>query len=215
MRVTEIAGGERELSGEGRLWHWTGLYPDWKPEDGGPDGWPQEVGCVYYEAPDAVVLIDPLVPPEDADRFWAALDGDVERVGRPVVVLLTVDWHSRSAAEILERYGGTRDRPAAVEEISVIGTGGETERLFWLAEHGALVTGDVILGADDGGVRICPDSWLPEELRGEAIRRELMPLLELPVERVLPAHGEPVLEGAREALARALGHEQSSSATAE
>ena len=44
--------------------------PTWKstaaaptPAKGGPGGWEQSVGCVYYEAPDHVVLIDPLAPP--------------------------------------------------------------------------------------------------------------------------------------------------------
>jgi glyoxylase-like metal-dependent hydrolase (beta-lactamase superfamily II) len=200
MRVTEIAPG---------LWRWTGLHPDWTPQD----AWAQEVGCGYYEAPGAVVLIDPLVPPEDKEPFWAALDRDIARVGLPVSVLLTVDWHARSSDEILARYGGVREAPAGVEQIDIRGVGGESERLFWLPAHRALVIGDVIHGAD-GGVRLCPDSWLPDDLRGEPIRHALRPLLELPIERVLPAHGEPVLAGGREALARALGHAQSSAATA-
>ena len=82
MRVREVATG---------LWWWTALHPAWTPADGGPDGWEQEVGCVYYEAPGAVVLIDPLVPMEDRDRFYRALDRDVERAGLPVRVLVTVD----------------------------------------------------------------------------------------------------------------------------
>ncbi len=181
------------------LWRWTGLHPDWQAGD----DWSQEVGCVYYEAPEAVVLIDPLVPPEDDERFWTALDRDVERVGLPVAVLLTVDWHARSSDEILERYSGTRVIPVGVEEIRIRGVGGESERLFWLPEPRTLVTGDVIHGVE-GGVRLCPDSWLPDDLRGEPIHRELRPLLDLPVERILPAHGEPVLANGREALARAL-----------
>ncbi len=71
MRVREIEAG---------LWYWTGRHPVWTPADGGPDGWEQEVGCVYYEGPDAVVLFDPLVPMEDPVRFYEALDRDVERV---------------------------------------------------------------------------------------------------------------------------------------
>jgi len=36
------------------------------------------------------------------------------------------------------------------------------------------------------------------------LREALAPLLELPVDRVLVSHGEPVLENGREAIARAL-----------
>ena len=42
MQVTRLADG---------LWRWTALHPDWKPGDGGPDGWEQEVSSVYLEAP--------------------------------------------------------------------------------------------------------------------------------------------------------------------
>src|SRR5919109_536672 len=129
MRVQELSHG---------LWRWTGLHPEWTPDSPGPEGWEQEVGCVYYKAPTAVVLVDPLVPPEDSERFWAALDRDVARAGRPVTVVLTVPWHARSTEEILERYGGTRDLPAGVEELVITGTGGESERLYWLPQHGAL-----------------------------------------------------------------------------
>ena len=70
------------------LWRWTGFHEEWK----------EDVGCVYFETEDGVVLIDPLVPPEDADRFWKALDRDVRRRDAPVHVLVTVFWHTRSAA---------------------------------------------------------------------------------------------------------------------
>ena len=191
MRVQEVAAG---------LWRWTGLHPDWKPEDAGPEGWDQEVGCVYYEALDAVVLVDPLAPPEDEERFWAALDRDVERAGKPVRILLTVAWHGRSAEAVAERYGAVTEGslPAGVEAYAA--PAGE-ETVYRLPEHGALVFGDVVLGAD-GGVRLCPESWLTGTRA--RLKEELRPLLELPVERLLVSHGEPVLAGGRAALARAL-----------
>jgi hypothetical protein len=45
--------------------------------------------------------------------------------------------------------------------------------------------------------------WIHDDL--DRVRAALQPLLELPVERILLTHGEPVLAGARGALARALG----------
>jgi hypothetical protein len=199
VQVQEIGSG---------LWCWTGLHPAWTPEDGGPDGWEQDVGCVYYEAPAVVVLFDPLVPMEDPIRFYDALDRDVERAGRPVRVLLTVDAHKRSATGLAERYGSESpplppsrpDLPAGVE-IAAESLG---EFVFWLPEHRALVTGDVIVGRD-GGLWV-PKPWMGE--RYEDGRAGLRPLLDLPVERVLVTHGEPVLEGAREALAAALAMKQ-------
>jgi glyoxylase-like metal-dependent hydrolase (beta-lactamase superfamily II) len=79
--------------------------------------------------------------------------------------------------------------------------------MVWLAEPRALVPGDRLLGADGGGLRLSPDSWLrylPSGMRARQLREALRPLLDLPVERVLVSHGEPVLRGGREAIARAL-----------
>jgi glyoxylase-like metal-dependent hydrolase (beta-lactamase superfamily II) len=193
MRVEELSRG---------LWRWTGLHPEWTPEQGGPEGWEQEVGCVYYEAPDTVVLVDPLVPPEDEERFWRALDCDVERVGKPVRVLLTVHWHARSAAAIAARYGGEvgGDLPRGVEGHHAVHF---DETVFWIPEHGALLFGDVVLGAAGGGVRLCPESWLENASHAE-LKEALRPLLGLPVERLLVSHSEPVLEDGRAALALAL-----------
>jgi hypothetical protein len=189
MRVDEIATG---------LWRWTGLHPGWTPADVGPEGWEQEVGCTFYEGPDAVVLIDPLVPMEDRDRFYDALDRDVERTGLPVRVLLTVDAHRRSSAELSKRYGGTvGDVPAGVEVV----LDRWEERVYWIAEHRTLVFGDLVLGRA-GSLRL-PRSWIGDEHYDE-VAAGLRPLLELPVERVLVAHGEPVLEDGHAALTAAL-----------
>jgi glyoxylase-like metal-dependent hydrolase (beta-lactamase superfamily II) len=189
VRVEEIATG---------LWRWTGLHPQWTPRDGGPDGWEQEVGCVYYEAPTATVLFDPLVPPEDAERFLAALDRDVGRTGQPVRVLLTVESHRRSAGELAARYGASiGELPPGVE----VALSAWDEAIYWIPEHRALVFGDVVLGRN-GGLEL-PRTWIGEEHYDEVVAA-LRPLLELPAERALVTHGEPVLAGAREALAAAL-----------
>lgn len=193
MNVHEIAPG---------LWRWTGLHPDWTPADGGSDGWEQEVGCVYYEAPGAVVLIDPLVPPEDRERFLRHLDHDVGRMRLPVAILLTVPWHRRSADELADRYGVPVGGDVA--DVEALPLAGWEETLYWIGEHRALVAGDALLGADDGGVRVCPRSRVGEEAWADFLA-SLEPLRRLPVDRVLVSHGQPVLSGGRESLARALG----------
>jgi hypothetical protein len=212
------------------LWRWTAPHPDWKPSDGGADGWEQDVGCVYCEVENAILLIDPLVPeqPDERERFWRALDRDVGRVGLPHV-MLTCPWHVRSLDQVLDRYPGARlwahgggiaalgDTSARVTDSldpdaslpggasSIDAAVGAGEVLIWLPSHGALVAGDVLLGTDDGGVRVCPDDWLADGFTGDDARTALRPLLELPIERVLVSHGEPLLEHGHTALARALG----------
>ncbi len=199
MKVHELAPG---------LWRWTAPHPEWKPGD----EWEREVGCVYYEGPEAICLIDPLVPEAEEERFWEALDRDVERARKPVTVLLTVHWHSRSAPEVAARYGAgargwevsliSREPPGGVEAIEIAHA---DERVFWLPDHSTLVVGDVLLGDGRGGIRVCSASWVSR--RGHyppEFVASLRRLLGLAVQMVLVSHGEPVLTAGRQALARAL-----------
>ena len=88
--------------------------------------------------------------------------------------------------------------------IEAFGTARRTEVVYWIPQHGALVPGDVLLGDEAGGVRMCPESRLPGAKGHRELAESLRPLLELPVERVLLSHGEPVLEDGGRALAAAL-----------
>jgi hypothetical protein len=209
MEVTRIADG---------LWRWSTYYGEWR----------DEVGSTCVEADDAIVLIDPLVPEErdEAERFWRALDRDVERAAAPVHVLVTVFWHVRSAAAVVRRYRGRLhaasrarapiERRAGISAVvfrpgdalpggaEALPSGRATEVVFWLPAHAAVVPGDVLLGDAGGGVRLCPESWLPSGVGHAELRTALAPLLELPVERVLVSHGVPVLGGGHDALAKAL-----------
>ena len=73
---------------------------------------------------------------------------------------------------------------------------------LWIPAHRALVTGDVLLGGE-AGFRLQPDSWIADGLAPAELRERLRPLLELPVELLLPTHGDPV-ENGREVLRNAL-----------
>ncbi|MEO8967116.1 MAG: hypothetical protein ABI355_05950 [Solirubrobacteraceae bacterium] len=175
------------------------------PDPDSPDDWEQLVGCVLYERPDAVVFIDPLVPPDD-DAFWHWAD---ERVGkRWVVALTTLGPHRRSREQVTSRYGASTSRakrnlPAGVQPIMLRGA---AETMFWLPEVRTLIPGDRILGAPGGGLRLCPESWLYwVKVNRNSLRLLLEPLLELPIERVLVSHGEPVLSNGARALKRCLG----------
>jgi hypothetical protein len=187
------------------LYRWTAPHPAYEPdaEPDSPADWPEQVGCVAYEAPEALFLIDPLVP----DALWPALDRLAE--GRRVAVLTTIGFHRRSREAVAERYGASTSRakktlPRGVETIPIRRAG---ETMVWIPEHAALVPGDRILGGGDGVLRLCPDSWLRylhSGITGAELREALRPLLRLPIELVLVSHGEPVLSGGRDALDRAL-----------
>ena len=183
------------------LWRWTAVHPRW-------EYWPDhereapEVGCVYYEAEDATVLIDPLVPTGEEDELFRHLDADVERRGLPVVILLTAEWHRRSTDELAERYdariGGAL--PAGVEEIAIEGAD-ERQVAYFIRPHAALVVCEIFAVDIDGALRArqSPALARPEELEASLGR-----IMELPIERLLVSHGEPVLADAKARMAEAL-----------
>jgi hypothetical protein len=189
------------------LFRWTAPHPDWRPPavPGGAQGWDQDVGSVLYELPDTVVLIDPLLPSEDRLGFLSWLD---ERIaGRPVSILTTIRWHRRDREQLAERYAATTSRawnavPAGVKPRPLRGAG---ETMFWLPDVETLVAGDRLIGAPDGGLQVCPQSWLDDvHVNRPGLVELLRPLVDLPIERVLVSHGDPVLRDGRAALVRAI-----------
>ena len=192
MDVRQLADG---------LWRWTAPHPNaanW-PDWGPPV--PPDVGCVYFEAPDAVVLIDPLLPAGEEEKFLAYLDRDVERLGLPVSVLLTAAWHERSASILRERYGATDRVPESVERHQIEGAP-EEQLAYFIRPHRALVVAEVFVGDGQGGLALSPSPALEDR---EALDRSLRAIAELPIELVLVSHGEPVLRDGRAAIELALG----------
>ena len=199
MKVQELRPG---------LWRWTASHPEWDHAE----QWGPEVGSVYAELADSLVVVDPLVPADEEERFWSALDRDVERLGLPVRVLLTVHWHERSVATVLDRYKATLWRPEEKGELpagvhaEIVKGSDWAEALFFLEPHRALVSGDLLVGTD-GGIEL-PVRWFPKGEQ-EWVEQQLKPdlrerLAELPVELVVVSHGDPVLENGAAALCRAL-----------
>ena len=171
---------------------WTAPHPDWQP---GED-WPEEVPVVRYETDDEVVLIDPLLPP----------DGSFDPHGKPVRVLLTQGAHYRGTAELVERYGAsvwappnarwrkipnpstTDELPTGVEAIELDGE--PQQVVFLIREHATLVTGDVLSGTGSR-LHVFVDEADPERLLDA-----LAALADLPIERVIIPHGDPILTDA-------------------
>jgi glyoxylase-like metal-dependent hydrolase (beta-lactamase superfamily II) len=193
MEITQIAP---------ELWYWTAPHPAWRS---GAD-WPEEVGCVYYETPDAVALIDPLVPRGDEKDFWAFLDDHVSRAAVPVRVLLTAPWHERSAPTVAERYGTSvwlhgSDTPLPVGvEAFVPGGSDEGQVGFFLRPHRTLVVAEFLLGVD-GALQVMPS---PAMTDAAAFEKSLRTLLDLPIDHVLVSHGPPVLGDAKRKIEEAL-----------
>jgi glyoxylase-like metal-dependent hydrolase (beta-lactamase superfamily II) len=177
------------------LRRWTAWHEEWK----------QEVASLALETRDGLLLIDPLAPPAE--------------LRSPEHVLLTVFWHgrstrdldarrvyapSRSVQPLRNRGVGVTDAVRAGDElpggVQAFRTPRVSEVVYWLPEQQALAVGDVLLGSP---LRLCPERWLGKATHGD-LRDSLRPLLELPVERVLVSHGEPVLSNGRAALEQVL-----------
>jgi glyoxylase-like metal-dependent hydrolase (beta-lactamase superfamily II) len=184
--------------------------------------WGQEVRGFAIVEPERLILVDPLLVGDQWEELEAIRDG------RALEVLATLHFHVRSGAEVRERhpdatlwaYEGGRteiaerspiDRTFAVGEalpggLVAIGQLPRAEVVFWDATRAALFAGDVLLGdgAEGGvGLTMCPEPWLDGPSL-DTLRAELAPVLDLPIELVLTAHGEPTVSDAPAALRRAL-----------
>jgi glyoxylase-like metal-dependent hydrolase (beta-lactamase superfamily II) len=140
-------------------------------------------------------------------------------VSRPEHVLVTVYWHGRTTRDVnagrvwapSRSAQPLRNRGIAVTDVFRAGdelpggirafqTARKAEVVYWLPEQCAVAVGDVLLGSP---LRLCPASWLGKQTHDD-LRASLRPVLELPVERVLVSHGEPVLRDGHAALAAVL-----------
>jgi glyoxylase-like metal-dependent hydrolase (beta-lactamase superfamily II) len=184
--------------------------------------WGQDVRGFAIVEPERLILVDPLLVGDQ----WEALEAT--RGERALDLLATLHYHVRSGAEIRERhpdatlwaYEGDRadigerspiDRPFDIGEalpggLVAIGPLPRAEVVFWDAARAALFVGDVLLGdgAEGGaGLTMCPEPWLDGPSL-DNLRAGLAPVLDLPVDLVLTAHGEPTLADGSTALQRAL-----------
>ncbi|MFL5918229.1 MAG: hypothetical protein ACJ74X_05830 [Gaiellaceae bacterium] len=166
----------------GGLWTWTGRHPEWT----GNPHWGPEVRSYALQTDEGVILFDPISVPDELMR------------DTKVQVVLTAEWHDRDAKQLGAPICGD-DLPKDVTAQPAFFPG---ERTLWIPAQNALVVGDSL---PDGGAM--PDAWLESEwakATREEYNEKLRPLVDLPVELLLPTHGDPVTNDAQSALRRAL-----------
>jgi hypothetical protein len=190
------------------LWLYRAKHPHWRP---GLD-WEEVVTTTVVESGGEIFIVDPLVPGREATEVWKRLDA------RPptATVVLKPD-HVRDVDVFIGRYGARgfgprlyfrddvpRARLEPIEPGSRLPGGlvalydgrGRSETPLWLPEQKTLVFADALC-AQGGELQVW---WSPSfEKRALPALREL---LELPFERVVISHGEPV--HSRAAYERAL-----------
>jgi glyoxylase-like metal-dependent hydrolase (beta-lactamase superfamily II) len=190
------------------LWIWRLRHPAWRPEC----DWEPLVASTCVEPRGETIVLDPLTPPPNASEVWDRLDA------RPptAVVVLKPD-HVRDVDLFVRRYGCRAFGPylfwrgdAPETELEPIEPGselpggivalydgrGRNETPLWLPEQRAVVFADA-LTAPGGVLRVWATPW-HEERALPALRA----LLNLPFERVIVSHGDPV--HSRAAYERAL-----------
>jgi hypothetical protein len=190
------------------LWIWRVEHPDWTPEA----DWEPAVTSTCVESGGEIAVLDALAPPDDATDVWERLDA------RPptVAVVLKPD-HVRSVDVFVRRYGARPYGPSLFwphdvpeSELEPLEPGsrvpgglealydgrGRNETPLWLPEQRTIVFADA-LTAPGGELRVWATPW-HEERALPALRA----LLDLPFERVIVSHGEPVHD--RPAYERAL-----------
>lgn len=193
------------------LTFWTVPHPAWAPN---PE-WPKDVGFVTWSSTDTHVFIDPLVRDDVDPRAWGQFDAAASAVLR-VAVLLTAPWHERSVRAVSARYDAPvwihqrgRARIADLPELITLPNGVEVFRpdgvdegqvAFHIVPERTLVVAEFFLGTELG-LRVAPS---PATRNLDAFTASLDQLRDLPIDRVLVAHGPPVLSDGRAAIRDAL-----------
>ena len=198
------------------LWHWQSPHPEWE----GSEPWGPEVSSHAWDDGENVLLFDPLdVPAELRERATAVVltapwhERDTrqlaEEFGLPVYAALPdtvddlvatydvsrdeyADFISSDLGWLIHEGGGEFHSISADEPLpfGLEAFAGRTRNdlVFWIDRARAVVAGDSL--ADWGEGLAIRSEWLTAAVdRGEVVRR-LRPLLERPVEVVLPAHGK-------------------------
>jgi glyoxylase-like metal-dependent hydrolase (beta-lactamase superfamily II) len=214
---------------EAGLWHWQAPHPEWRAgaawprdvssyalDDGtqlllfDPLAVPDELLGLAKQRQTAIVLTSP----------WHERDTQllVEQLGVPVYTP-----PPDTQQDLMDKFDVTAEQAAGGSpDLGWLMSGGGDARTYlagdrlpigveafpgrdhndvvlWIESRRAIVPGDTL--ADFGGGLRIPTEWLRSGVTREQVAEGLRPLLALPVERVLPTHGEP---SGREALERAL-----------
>ena len=186
------------------LWHWKALR-----ENIGI-----EVSSYYLAA--EPVLIDPIIPPQGLGWF--------DDHGQPEHLLLTNRHHDRDAWKLRDAFGCTvhcvrhglhefegrgpvepfefdDQLPGGVLAYEVDAICAD-ECAFHARAHRALACADgVVRWPDDGPLRFVPDELMDDPERTKAgLRESYRRLLDLDFDRLLLAHGDPIVRGGKDKL---------------
>ena len=211
------------------LWHWQAAHPEWTADEPWPrevssyavdDGArlilidPQTVPEELLERAATREVVIVLTQPwheRDARSLAARFSADVHTPPADTAQDFIDKFHvtAEQAGNGSPDLGWLRDGAAAAhwltagDELPALGIrtflGREHNDLeLWIEAHRAIVLGDTVV---DFGKGLELNPWLKGGITHDEVRQRLRPILALPIELVLPTHGQPT---DRAALERAL-----------
>jgi len=180
------------------LWIWRVEHPHWKENQ----GWDPLVSSTCVESENEILILDPIAPSNVADEIWKRLD-----IRPPTAVVILKPDHVRDVDVFVRRYSARAFGPDRFDRYDIPETHlkpiypgsrlpgglvalydgrGRNETPVWLPQHRTIVFADA-LTAPNGELRVWDTPWHQE--RALPALREL---LQLPFERVIVSHGQPV-----------------------
>lgn len=180
------------------LWIWRLPHPGWEPPGGGD----RVVTSTFVESRGERAVLDPLAPPEQADLIWDRLDAKP-----PTMAVVLKPDHVRSIDHFVNKYGCRAFGPDVFQrddipetELELVLPGfqlpggllalydgrGRNETPLWLPEQRTIVFSDALTTLG-GELQVWWTPW-HQERAVPALRA----LLDLPFERVIISHGDPV-----------------------
>jgi glyoxylase-like metal-dependent hydrolase (beta-lactamase superfamily II) len=185
------------------LWFWSSLHEEWKVV----------FSSCAWKGKDGLVLVDPI-------ELDAANLAKLEKIGKPIAILLTNQNHERQADWYRKKYGirihvhrdavpgieitpdeffcdGTAV-PGDLKAVHLPGTCPSECAFYGAANGGIVLSGDVMVNGKDG-LTFLADSYCqnPKQNRESAKK-----LLSLNFGTLTVAHGTPIHPNAREHLAK-------------
>jgi hypothetical protein len=149
---------------------------------------------------ESTYLVDPVPLAPDA---LAELRSQTTIAG----VIVTNENHQRAAAEFADKFeapiysDGSQPFPPGLTAVRIEGAVAGEIAVHSEAAGGVVIMGDALINFDPYGFTFLPAKYC---LNVKAMRRSLPKLLDYSFERMLFAHGTPILKGARRRLEQLL-----------
>jgi glyoxylase-like metal-dependent hydrolase (beta-lactamase superfamily II) len=196
--ATELRAVTRNLYG------WSSFHPQWKTD----------FNSYALRTSEGVIFVDPLKPDPSVIEKLVAF-------GEPIGILLTNAHHNRDADWFRKQYeiqvyahekakadcetsidvllmDGER-LPGGVKAVHLPGSS-EGEMAYYAKTSGGIVLiGDTLVNQNGKGLTLLPDAYIEDK---KQMLKSLQKLLELDFKIATFAHGDPIVQDAKKAIAR-------------